>query len=74
MTEQQKVKAAMKVLRGVPQCARLKPILAARVPILKFIHKPTGIHCDISFKNLASVRNTKYIRFCLEMDRRKVET
>ena len=31
MTEQQKVKAAMKVLRGVPQCDRLKPILAADV-------------------------------------------
>lgn len=70
MTEQQKVKSAMKVLREIPQCSRLQPVLGARVPILKFIHRPTGIHCDISFKNRASVRNTEYIRFCLEMDRR----
>ena len=70
MTEQQKVKAAMKVLKEIPQCARLSPILGARVPILKFIHRPTGIHCDISFKNRASVRNTQYIRFCMEVDSR----
>lgn len=70
MTEQQKVKAAMKVLKEIPQCARLTPILGARVPILKFIHRPTGIHCDISFKNRASVRNTEFIRFCMEVDSR----
>jgi len=70
MTEQQKVKAALKVLKDIPQCARLTPILGARVPILKFIHRPTGIHCDISFKNRASVRNTEYIRFCMEADSR----
>merc|ERR1712123_377501 len=70
MTEQQKVRAAMKVLKEIPQCARLTPILAARVPILKFIHRPTGIHCDISFKNRTSVRNTEYIRFCTETDSR----
>jgi len=70
MTEQQKVKAALKVLKSIPQCARLTPILGARVPILKFVHRPTGIHCDISFKNRASVRNTEYIRFCMEADSR----
>jgi len=70
MTEQQKVRSAMKVLREIPQCSRLNPILAARVPILKFVHRPTGIHCDISFKDRTSVRNTEFIRFCTETDTR----
>ncbi|XP_063987629.1 uncharacterized protein LOC135167892 isoform X2 [Diachasmimorpha longicaudata] len=36
-----------------------------RVPIIKAIHKPTGIDCDISFDNDLSVEKTKVIKtFC----------
>ena len=57
-------------MSSVPQCSRLVPIISARVPILKFIHRPTGIHCDISFKNRMSVQNTAFIRHCTEVDSR----
>ena len=66
VTEKQKVRQAYKILSSIPQCCRLQSIINARVPILKFIHRPTGIHCDVSFKNRMSVRNTAYIRMCTE--------
>ena len=62
MTEKQKVKTAAKLLRSIPQCARIHPVPQARVPIVKFVHRTTGIQCDISFKNRASVCNTEFIR------------
>ena len=70
VTEKQKVRTATKILSSVPQCSRMQPIINARVPIIKFIHRPTGIHCDVSFKNRMSVRNTAYIRLCTETDAR----
>merc|ERR1719228_1789673 len=70
MTEKQKVKTAAKMLRSIPQCARIHPVLQARVPIVKFVHRTTGIQCDISFKNRASVCNTEFIRLCTEVDAR----
>ena len=69
-TEKQKVRTATKILASVPQISRLQSIINARVPIIKFIHRPTGIHCDVSFKNRMSVRNTAYIRLCTEADAR----
>ena len=76
ISQQQKVRTAAKILRGVPDCSRVHPILQvisffsvasfprplvsklsrckfvqARVPIVKFTHRDTGVQCDISFKN-----------------------
>ena len=68
--EKQKVRIAAEVLLSIPQYSRLTQIINARVPILKFIHRPTGISCDISFKNRMSVRNTEYIRLCTKTDTR----
>ena len=70
MSEQEKVRIARRVLSNITQICRMTAILGARVPILKFVHRPTGIHCDISFKNRLSVKNTEYIRLCLETDTR----
>lgn len=70
VSEKQKVRTATKILASVPQVSRMQPIINARVPIIKFIHRPTGIHCDVSFKNRMSVRNTAYIRLCTETDAR----
>ena len=70
ISEQQKVRIARRVLSDIKQICRMTAILSARVPILKFIHRPTGIHCDISFKNRMSVMNTDYIRLCLTTDPR----
>ena len=70
ISEQQKVRIARRVLSDIKQISRMTAILNARVPILKFIHRPTGIHCDISFKNRMSVMNTQYISLCLATDPR----
>jgi len=70
MTEVQRVRVAAKLLREIPQCTKIHPITAARVPIVKFVHRMSGIHCDISFKNRASVLNSEFIRFCTEIDSR----
>jgi hypothetical protein len=42
----------------------------AKTPIVKFIHKPTGISCDLSFKNSLGVNNSALIRLYLSMDPR----
>ena len=47
LNEKQKVLRARRILSTIPQCSRLQPIVNARVPIIKFIHGPSGIHCDI---------------------------
>merc|ERR1719209_1578173 len=70
ISQQQKVRTAAKILRGVPDCSRVHPILQARVPIVKFTHRATGVQCDISFKNRLSVVNTAWIRLCVDADPR----
>eukprot|EP00088_Acartia_fossae_P044202 TRINITY_DN4685_c0_g1_i3.p1 TRINITY_DN4685_c0_g1~~TRINITY_DN4685_c0_g1_i3.p1 ORF type:complete len:792 (+),score=171.13 TRINITY_DN4685_c0_g1_i3:47-2422(+) len=70
LTQVQKVRLAASLLRYIPHCCRIHPITGARVPIVKFIHRSTGINCDISFKNRASVLNSEYIRYCTEQDDR----
>lgn len=45
-------------------------ITTAKVPIVKMYHEPTGRNCDISFKNMAGVRNSKMIGLLLQMDKR----
>merc|ERR1719209_2027074 len=70
VSQQQKVRTAAKLLRGVPDCSRVHPILQARVPIVKFTHRDTGVQCDISFKNRLSVVNTAWIRLCVDSDPR----
>ena len=70
VSQQQKVRTAAKILRGVPECSRVHPILQARVPIVKFTDRDTGVQCDISFKNRLSVVNTAWIRICVDADPR----
>jgi len=69
-TEVQKVHLTARILRTIPQCGHIHSIAQARVPIVKFMHRPTGISCDISFKNRAGTLNSEYIRFCTEFDAR----
>jgi hypothetical protein len=42
----------------------------AKTPIVKFIHKPTKITCDLSFKNALGVNNSALIKFYLSLDPR----
>ncbi|XP_003246117.1 terminal uridylyltransferase Tailor-like [Acyrthosiphon pisum] len=46
----------------------IQPIIRARVPIVKFLHVPTGLYCDLSFKSGLSTQNTKLIRLYLSLN------
>ena len=70
VSQQQSVRTAAKLLRELPSCSRVHPILQARVPIVKFTDRDTGVQCDISFKNRLSVVNTAWIRLCVDSDPR----
>lgn len=42
----------------------------ARVPIVRFIHRRTGIRCDVTVKNKLGVMNSKLIKFLVSLDQR----
>ncbi|XP_014212816.1 terminal uridylyltransferase Tailor-like [Copidosoma floridanum] len=48
--------------------ARIITIPMARVPIIKFIYKPTKVNCDLSFKTCLGVYNSQVIRTYLSSD------
>ena len=48
----------------------LQDVLNARVPILKFTQIKSGIKCDLSFSNRMALRNSKFVKKCLEVDER----
>merc|ERR1719483_1393882 len=48
----------------------ITPIPCARVPIVKAVHKETGIRLDLSFNNQSSLWNTELIRYYCGVDPR----
>ena len=42
-------------------CLHVEPVPNARVPVIKFQHTGTGLHCDLSFKNRMGVLNSNFI-------------
>jgi hypothetical protein len=48
------------------------PIRSARCPVVKFTHKPTGIHCDITVNNRLALRNTELIQFIVTFDKERL--
>ena len=59
-----------RILRTIPYLSHIQSIVSARVPIVKFIHKATGIACDISFRNGMSNLNTEFIAIGVRTDPR----
>lgn len=55
-------------LRAHPDCTDVTPIPNARVPVVKFRERTTGVSCDISFKNMMGIYNSHFIRSCTEYD------
>lgn len=47
-------------------------VINAKVPILKFVHKPTDIQCDLNINNSDGVRNTHLLKFFTKCDPRFV--
>ncbi|CAB3383670.1 Hypothetical predicted protein [Cloeon dipterum] len=67
-----------KLLRAAVKLLRRKPlvfsntyfVLAARVPVLHFLHNPTNVECDVTFKNMLGVHNSQFLRFISAQDER----
>ncbi|XP_015377735.1 PREDICTED: terminal uridylyltransferase 7-like [Diuraphis noxia] len=48
----------------------IQQITRAQVPIVKFVHVPTGLNCDLSFKSGISTHNNKLVRLYLSLNER----
>ncbi|XP_069698737.1 speckle targeted PIP5K1A-regulated poly(A) polymerase-like isoform X2 [Periplaneta americana] len=42
----------------------------AKTPIVKLVHIPTGLRCDLSFRNALGVHNSALIRYLMSLDTR----
>nr|XP_002130666.1 speckle targeted PIP5K1A-regulated poly(A) polymerase [Ciona intestinalis] len=51
----------------VPDCHKIKTILNARLPVVRFYHKTSGVRCDISLKNDLAIHNTQYLQLCSQL-------
>ncbi|CAG9766954.1 unnamed protein product [Ceutorhynchus assimilis] len=60
------IRAAVKVFKQT-EYNHIGQVLTARTPILRLHHKSTNLDCDLSFKHGLSVENTKFLRFCIQL-------
>nr|XP_006214924.1 LOW QUALITY PROTEIN: speckle targeted PIP5K1A-regulated poly(A) polymerase [Vicugna pacos] len=59
------------ILRGcVPGVYRVHTVPSARRPVVKFCHRPSGLHGDISFSNRLALHNSRFLSLCSELDGR----
>ncbi|XP_012884398.1 PREDICTED: speckle targeted PIP5K1A-regulated poly(A) polymerase [Dipodomys ordii] len=59
------------ILRGcVPGVYRVQTVPSARRPVVKFCHRPSGLHGDISLSNRLALHNSRFLSLCCELDRR----
>lgn len=59
------------ILRGcVPGVYRVQTVPSARRPVVKFCHRPSGLHGDISLSNRLALYNSRFLNLCSEMDGR----
>lgn len=62
VSSSQYVKKARNVLLKSHLFANVFAIVKAKTPIVKCVHVPTKVNCDISFKNLLGICNTFLIK------------
>ncbi|KAM8969055.1 speckle targeted PIP5K1A-regulated poly(A) polymerase [Sarcophilus harrisii] len=59
------------VLRGcVPGVHSVWTVPSARRPVVKFCHRPSGLHGDISLSNRLALSNSRFLNLCCALDRR----
>lgn len=59
------------ILRGcVPGVYRVQNVPSARCPVVKFCHRPSGLHGDISLSNRLALHNSRFLSLCSELDER----
>ncbi|CAG5127641.1 unnamed protein product, partial [Candidula unifasciata] len=58
------------ISKALRQCSCLdhRQVIKAKVPILKFFDRVSGVDCDLNVNNLIGVRNTHLLRFYAYMD------
>nr|XP_015834575.1 PREDICTED: uncharacterized protein LOC663094 isoform X2 [Tribolium castaneum] len=67
-SQEQIVKKASKVFKAFKdQFHSVVSIPTARTPIVKVHHNFTDLDCDVSFRHGLGVENTKFLRFCMEL-------
>ncbi|XP_027849985.2 terminal uridylyltransferase Tailor-like [Aphis gossypii] len=64
------MKSFAKKLRQSQIFIRVVPLFRVKIPIIKCIHKNTGIDCDISFNNMSGVYNSHFLNNILSIDPR----
>ncbi|KAI5278065.1 Speckle Targeted Pip5K1A-Regulated Poly(A) polymerase [Manis pentadactyla] len=59
------------ILRGcVPGVYRVQTVPSARRPVVKFCHRPSGLHGDISLSNRLALHNSRFLNLCSDLDGR----
>ncbi|XP_036620455.1 speckle targeted PIP5K1A-regulated poly(A) polymerase isoform X2 [Trichosurus vulpecula] len=59
------------VLRGcVPGVHSVWAVLSARRPVVKFCHRPSGLHGDVSLSNRLALYNSRFLSLCCALDGR----
>ncbi|XP_004646802.1 speckle targeted PIP5K1A-regulated poly(A) polymerase [Octodon degus] len=56
--------------RCVPGVYRVHSVPSARRPVVKFCHRPSGLHGDISLGNRLALHNSQFLSLCSELDGR----
>nr|5WU1_A Chain A, Speckle targeted PIP5K1A-regulated poly(A) polymerase [Homo sapiens]5WU1_B Chain B, Speckle targeted PIP5K1A-regulated poly(A) polymerase [Homo sapiens]5WU3_A Chain A, Speckle targeted PIP5K1A-regulated poly(A) polymerase [Homo sapiens]5WU3_B Chain B, Speckle targeted PIP5K1A-regulated poly(A) polymerase [Homo sapiens] len=59
------------ILRGcVPGVYRVQTVPSARRPVVKFAHRPSGLHGDVSLSNRLALHNSRFLSLASELDGR----
>ncbi|KAK9876642.1 hypothetical protein WA026_014020 [Henosepilachna vigintioctopunctata] len=61
------INIAMELFKNKEEFYRITSRPSARTPIIRLKHKPTELDCDISFRHGLSVENTKFLKFCFQL-------